>query len=218
MKKILFFAILACVFVSCSSDGSREIQIDEVEFVRGVNVFNVPIEKYSKVSSIFEVVPGKYSISWKLVNDVPQLKNFSIELKLKLRLKKTVKVLPTVFENLTNASSKDNNGVYMPFGFYLLDANGERDENSSAVQRFEMDRFPNDVIQTKGYYDIDKMMDFFKFLASKPGTEIDIVCYAIGSTFGAQDCVKTIKNAKGIQCEMDDDDDSFSYKFGTIVE
>lgn len=80
MKKILLFAFWACMFVSCSSDGSREIQIDEVEFVRDNDSY--PMENFSKVSSIFEVIPGKYALSWRLVNDLPQMQNYNVDLKL----------------------------------------------------------------------------------------------------------------------------------------
>ena len=78
MKKILLFAFLACVFVGCSSDGSREIQIDEVSFVPNTEMDNSEIEK---VSSIFEVLPGKYELSWKLVKDHPGCQIYNISLK-----------------------------------------------------------------------------------------------------------------------------------------
>ena len=89
MKKVLFFAILACMFVSCSSDGSREIQIDEITFTPDED-FIKPNE-IEKVASIFEVVPGTYELAWTKIQDAPQIQNYNVSLKLKLRLKRTVK-------------------------------------------------------------------------------------------------------------------------------
>ena len=75
MKKVLLFAILACMFVSCSSDGSREIQIDEITYTPSSD-FIKPNE-IEKVSSIFEVVPGKYELAWEKIQDVPQAQNYN---------------------------------------------------------------------------------------------------------------------------------------------
>lgn len=215
MKKFLLFAILACMFVGCSSDGSREIQIDEVEFVKEYK--HHKIEDYSKVSSIFEVVPGKYSISWRLVHDLPQSQNYNVELKLKLRLKKTVNIHPEVYETLGNATYKVTDPyVPCPFGFYLVNANGEPE--TSIVQRLSIDYLPLEDWQGKGTYNKDQMMDFINFLASKPGTEIDVVCNIIGMKSGPNDCTEIIKNARGIQCVMMDEDRQFEDRIGTIVE
>ena len=216
MKKYLFLALFASIFVGCSSDGSREIQIDEVEFVRGYESY--PMEQFAKVSSIFEVVPGKYSLSWRLVNDLPQMQNYNIELKLKLRLKKTVKVLPEVFEKMGNASYEgtNKNNVSCPFSFILLDANGKPEK--TIVQKLSIDYLPLEDRQGKGTYNKDQMMDFINFLASKPGTEIDIVCNIIGMKSGPNDCVEIVKNARGIQCVMNDVDSQFERMIGTIVE
>lgn len=213
MKKILLFAFLACMFVSCSSDGSREIQIDEVQFVPEYD--HLKIEDFTKVASIIEVVPGKHTISWRLVNDMPLVQNYNVELKLKLRLNKTIKIRPEVYEKLGNSTYKDR-GVNSPFGFYLLNANGEPEKIT--VQKLSIDYLPLEDWQSKGTYNKDQMMDFVNFLASKPGTEIDVVCNIIGMKSGPKDCVEIIKNARGIQCVMWDDDDSFERNFGTIVE
>lgn len=215
MKKILFIALLASVFVGCSSDGSREIQIDEVKFVPEYE--HQKIEDYSKVSSILEVVPGKYSLSWRLVHDLPQAQNYNVELKLKLRLKKSVKVLPKVYETLGNATYKHGgHDVSCPFGFYLVNANGEPEK--IIISTLSIDYLPLEDWQGKGTYNKDQMMDFVNFLASKPGTEIDVVCNMIGTKSGPNDCKEIIKNARGIQCVMGYADNDFERNFGTIVE
>ena len=213
MKKNLFLSILACVFVSCSSDGSREIQSDEVQFAKESEIDK--IEDYSKVKSIFEIVPGKYIISWRLVDKVPQLQNFNVELKLKLRLKKTVNILPSVYEKMSKATNDFTGDVVScPFDFYLVNANGEREWIS--VQGFRIDYLPLDVGRVKGFYNKDQMMDFINFLASKPGTEIDIVCNAYGGKNKNNDCTEIIKNARGIICLMKDDDETFERYIGVI--
>ena len=216
MKKILFMALMASIFVGCSSDGSREIQIDEVKFLPESKYDK--IEDCQKVSSIFEIVPGKYDLSWRLVHDMPLSQNYNVELKLKLRLKKSVKVLPEVFEKMSNTSYEitNNNNVRCPFGFYLVNANGEPEK--SIVQTLRIDYLPLEDWQGKGTYNKDQMMDFVNFLASKPGAEIEVVCNCLGMKSGPNDCKEIIKNARGIQCVMDDTDREFERNFGTIVE
>lgn len=213
MKKILFLTILACVFVSCSSDGSHEIQIDEVQFVPEYD--SQKIEDYSKIKSIFEIVPGNYTILWRLVYDLPQMQQYNVELKLKLRLKKTVKILPKVYETLGNATyTITTDGVYCPFMFNLVNANGEPEKIN--IQELQIDYLPLEDWQGKGMYNKDQMMDFINFLASKPGTEIDIVCYGVGHKSGPNDCTEIIKNTRGIQCVMRDNDEIFEKYIGII--
>lgn len=116
MKKILFFAILACMFVSCSSDGSCEIQIDEVSFTPKFE----HIKTIDKVSSIFEVIPGKYELAWKSVQEGPQFQHFNVSLKLKLRLKRTVRFTEKFLDKTKNTTLG-----FMGFDeleFVLLDA------------------------------------------------------------------------------------------------
>lgn len=214
MKKFLFLTILTCVFISCSSDGSREIQIDEVQFVPYYD--HHKIEDYSKVSSIFEIVPGKYTISWRLVDDVPQQQNYNVELKLKLRLKKTVKIHPKVYETLGNFNEEKIgcDKVDSPFGFYLVNANGIPEK--IIVSKLSIDNNPLEDWRKHSMYNKDQMMDFINFLASKPGSEIDIVCNNIGTKNAGGDCTEIIKDARGIQCAMNDEDETFEKHIGII--
>ena len=195
MKKILLFAFLACVFVSCSSDGSREIQIDEVAFVPNVEMDKSKIEK---VSSIFEVLPGKYELSWKLINDYPGSQGYNISLKLKLRLKRTVKVKDEYLEKIKNTSFDTMEGI----SFRLLDADGKVND---AVTGF----WPGYILK-KGEekpFDRDQLMEFVDFLQSNPGTEKEFVFNSAGSviTSNGWDCVKVCKTANGIVCEVESD-------------
>ena len=173
MKKVLLFAILACMFVSCSSDGSREIQIDEITYTPDHETTKP--NEIEKVSSIFEVVPGKYELAWKNVQDVLDLHNYKVSLKLKLRLKRTVKFS----EKFLNERSKEEE-CFRTFDFYLVDADGKED-NDNDVSPF---KFGQDYNWTNGeisLYDKDQYMDFISFLQSKPGTEKEFELKTFGT-------------------------------------
>lgn len=206
MKKILLFAILACLFVSCSSDGSCEIQIDEISFVPDWE--KDKIEDCQKNSSIFEVVPGKYELAWTKVQDMPQTQIYNVSLKLKLRLKKTVKFSQKALDDIGNKDS-------WSYGFELglLDADGKQDR---AVQGFYFGY--KGATSDGSMIDKDEKMDFVNFLQSKPGTEkeFELNSYGMISSTG-DDCIETCKNAKSVVCKVITDED-FERIYGTIVE
>ena len=206
MKKILLFAILACLFVSCSSDGSCEIQIDEISFVPDSE--NDKTEDRQKVSSIFEVVPGKYELAWTKVQDMPQTQIYNVSLKLKLRLKKTVKFSQKALDDIGN----EDNWFY-GFELGLLDADGKQDR---AVQGFYFGY--KGATSDGSMFDKDEKMDFVNFLQSKPGTEkeFELNSYGMISSTG-DDCIETCKNAKSVVCKVITDKD-FERIYGTIVE
>jgi len=206
MKKILLFAILACLFVSCSSDGSCEIQIDEISFVPDSE--NDKTEDRQKVSSIFEVVPGKYELAWTKVQDMPQTQIYNVSLKLKLRLKKTVKFSQKALDDIGN----EDNWFY-GFELGLLDADGKQDRD---VQGFYFGY--KGATSDGSMFDKDEKMDFVNFLQSKPGTEkeFELNSYGMISSTG-DDCIETCKNAKSVVCKVITDED-FERIYGTIVE
>ena len=206
MKKILLFAILACLFVSCSSDGSCEIQIDEISFVPDSE--NDKTEDRQKVSSIFEVVPGKYELAWTKVQDMPQTQIYNVSLKLKLRLKKTVKFSQKALDDIGN----EDNWFY-GFELGLLDADGKQDRD---VQGFYFGY--KGATSDGSMIDKDEKMDFVNFLQSKPGTEkeFELNSYGMISSTG-DDCIETCKNAKSVVCKVITDED-FERIYGTIVE
>ena len=105
MRKNFYLLVLSALFVGCSSDGSREIQIDEVEFIPYFN--HQKIENCKIASSIFEVVPGKYELAWKLCTEAPQIKNFNVSLKLKLRLKKSIDIKDSLLIWLNNHTDEE---------------------------------------------------------------------------------------------------------------
>lgn len=198
MKKFLFMAVLACMFVSCSSDGSREIQIDEVSFPSG--------DEFKKTSSIFEVVPGKYELAWKKVFDMPQAQDFNVSLKLKLRLKRTVKISDEFLKY-----HKEDPSWFMEISFNLLDANGEVDADVQDLKiGYKFDNSTNSV-------DEDEFMDFINFLQSKPGTEKEFELNALGmkTSIEGVDCIETCKNARSISCSVSNDKD-FERSVGVI--
>ena len=199
MKKFFLFALLAIFFVSCSSDGSRELQIDEVQFVPEYDFRK--LEECKNVCSILEVVPGKYELAWRLVSSVPRSKNYNISLKLKLRLKRTVKVKPEVMDLVTNGKESDlrNIAFHSPIRFCLVDANGKIER--LIVQPFDLTYNPVSEWES-GSFNKDQFLDFLRFLQSKPGTEIELVMNAIGGEAPGTSwsCVEFCKEAKGIVC------------------
>jgi hypothetical protein len=212
MKKYFYLLMLSALFVGCSSDGSREIQIDECEFIHS-DICKT--EEFSKLMSVLEVVPGKYELAWKLVDDLPQLQNYSVSLKLKLRLKKKVNVKEEVINKISEAEVDYTSPVSFPFTFKLVDADGKVD---NSVQRFNVtDTSVEDVRKNKVLFNKDQTMDFLRFLQSEPGTEIELLVYALGSKHNNQNCIEVCKNAKGIICDMSFVTDSnFEAQIGTI--
>lgn len=206
MKKFLILFMLTFVLASCSSDGSREIQIDEVCFVPEYD--RIAQEDISKQSSIFEVVPGTYPITWTLVHDLPQVQNYNVELKLKLRLKKKVNILPKAYERL------DEYPVISKFGFVLTDENGELCD-MGAVQYF----YPGAprVENLNEPYSKDAAMEFYNFLSSEPGTEYEITLNAFGIK-SLVDGIELIKNARGVKCLIHDKDEYFLRDTGEIID
>lgn len=206
MKNFLFLAILACMFASCSSDGSRELQIDEVSFTPEYD--HIKTIEIEKISSIFEVVPGKYELAWKLVQEVPQVQHYNVSLKLKLRLKRTVKFSDEFLD-------KTKNEIVGSFrlAFVLLDADGKKD---SDVYGFS----PGSKGCVKGTDDFDKdeYMDFINFLQSKPGTEkeFELNSFGMKTSVDGVNCIETCKNAKSIICEVGDRDKDFERSIGVI--
>lgn len=201
MKKYFFLFVLSLLFVGCSSDGSREIQIDEVKF-------SSYDEKFKNVYSVLEVVPGKYELAWTRTINAPQLQNYSISLKLKLRLKRTVKVKPEVMDKVANAKDLFS-PISNPFIFFLIDANGKKED--FGVQRFDLTTSFID----KWVFNKDQTMDFLRFLQSKPGTEIELVIKTLGMISNVNNCIEICKGAKGIVCDVPYPD-RFERDFGTI--
>ncbi len=208
MKKILLFAILACLFVSCSSDGSREIQIDEIGFIPGYD--HIKPNEIEKVSSIFEVVPGKYELAWTKVQDVPQSQIYNVSLKLKLRLKKTVKFSKKFLKEL---DTKDYS--WTEFQFVLLDADGKEDPTMD-VQWFYFGY--KGATNDGTYFDKDECMDFVNFLQSKPGTEKEFELNTLGTVTSVDgvDCIETCNRAKSIICKIGEEDEDFERRIGVI--
>ena len=113
---------------------------------------------------------------------------------------------------------KNSDLPIIPFKFELLDANGKRlTVGNGGLQTFGISNLPfKEVRKTSGFYDKDKIMDFFRFLKSKPGTEIEVVMYSVGSFVTTADCVEDCKNAKGVICLVWEDDKDFERRIGTI--
>ena len=216
MKNFLFFLALSMLLVGCSSNGSRELQIDEMTYSSTSNRFSGEFnpDEYAKVMSVLDVVPGSYELSWTLVNDLPQLQLYNIALKLKLRLKRHVNVRQDLIDKVINSSSEDH--IYLsPFRFVLLDENGVY-VDYGAVQDFDLTYSSHDKWAVEGTGNKDQALEFLRFLQSEPGAEIELILNALGSKSGPIDCIKVCKSAKGIICTLDKTDKYFEDYFGTI--
>ena len=216
MKKYLFFAVLVFVIASCSSDGTRELQIDELTYTSFDNrlsgeEFNP--DEYVQLMSVLDVVPGKYELSWTLVHDYPQTQHYNISLKLRLRLKRHIDVKQELIAEVINGQ-KDH-AYLSPFRFALLDENGNCFK-IGAADDFDLTYNSLDKWETEGMIDKDQALEFLRFLQSDPGAEIDLTLNALGQKVGETDCINVCKSAKGIICVLTDNDKRFEWKFGSI--
>lgn len=210
MKKYLFLFALSMLFVGCSSDGSREIQIDECNYAHSDLD---KTEEFSKVMSVLEVVPGKYELGWTLVHNTPVSQNYAISLNLKLRLKRKVNVNDDIIKKVSEANDGDH-AFSSPFRFELLDADGKRENGT--VQPFDLSCTSLAEWSKSTTFNKDQSMDFLRFLQSEPGTEIELHMYAFGTENADNSCIEVCKNAKGVICVLEDTDDRFEYEIGTI--
>ena len=210
MKKYFFLFALSMLFVGCSSDGSREIQIDECNYAHSDLD---KTEEFSKVMSVLEVVPGKYELGWTLVHNTPVSQNYAISLNLKLRLKRKVNVNDDIIKKVSEAKDGDH-AFLSPFKFELLDADGKRE--NVTVQQFDLSYTSLAEWSKSTSFNKDQVMDFLRFLQSEPGTEIELHMYAFGSKNSDINCIEVCKNAKGVICVLEDTDNSFERNIGTI--
>ena len=156
--------------------------------------------------SVFEVVPGKYELAWKLVDDVPQLQNYAVSLKLKLRLKKKVNVKEEIINQYSEAEKDHVPYDNIPFQFQLLDPNGKVYDS---VQPFSLeDASFEEIRHNNVYFNKDQTMDFLRFLQSEPGKEIELLLYTIGHKTANWNCIDACKNAKGIICVLSHEDET----------
>lgn len=201
IKNLLFVLVAALFFVSCSKDGSRTIQLDEFSAIV-TSDDDVSIEKCKKTSELFSLVPGEYTISWKVKDEAPQLTNYNATMVIKLKLNKKLSVKEEWIKKA------DNFGAPI---FYFVDANGNKLHGTWHVA---WQLIPGE----DGLVNKDQFMDFVKFLQSEPGTEMDVTLgtMLVESSGGAQD-IADIKNAKGIIMEVKEDD-VFERNVGEILD
>lgn len=215
MKKFMIFALMAIAFVSCNSNGSCELQIDEMNYSGNrfsVEKFNQ--EEYSKVMSVLDIVPGSYELSWTLVDDLPQMQFYNIALKIKLRLKRHVSIKQELMDKVING--QDKHPLLSPFIFVLLDENGNYTDYG-AVQDFDLTYNSYDKWRTDdGDFNKDQTLEFLRFLQSAPGAEIELTLNAIGGKQSGKDCIKLCKSVKGLICTLHSNDKQFESIYGKI--
>lgn len=190
IKSILIALMTVIGLVSCSKDGSRTIQLDEFQAIETGSEFT-SIDKCKKTSEIFSIVPGEYTISWTLLDELPMMDRYAGTFTVKLKLNKKLKVKETFIKELKTHWVPD---------LVFTDADGKKLGKASALEwSVAMD-------VTNGYSESncinkDQLMDFVKFLQSEPGTEMDIVFGTVlveSSDARFSQDVTDIKKAKGV--------------------
>jgi len=206
MKKILLFmlAITAMLLLSsCGSNSSgsamlslnvKDVRVsdrlqEEAEKIKQKpesERFNWEKEKLKTIESfdnLFTVLPGPYEFKWSEVQDIDNGAGNEVsetELKLRLRLNKTIKVDPE-YANKTD-EKEISKELSQYFHFYMLDADGKTSiqyvEEGDALGAVVFLN-PKILWQNNGKIasieNTDGMLDFYHFLTSKPGTEFDLV-------------------------------------------
>lgn len=179
IKIFSFMLLVALSFVSCSKDGSRTIQLDECV---PYSLHN--LDECKKTSELFSIVPGEYTITWKVRDELPQMTNLDGTMVIRLRLNKKLSVKE---EWIKKCNSDD-----LPH-FMMVDADGKILEGVNWGFAFEWGK--------ENFTNKDQFMDVVKFLQSEPGTEMDVpLGSALVQCSGEKymRSIDAIKNAKGI--------------------
>lgn len=183
MKKLFFIVAAFCMTMlcfSCSSGvTSKELQVDAVNIVS-------PDETTTPSCELFSVVPGIYKVEW--AESSVGLHQYAVGITLKLKLEKTQKDINMdipvgSFQQMMQTSPVAMPGVECErdlvnlmfssnYGVFFLDANGNTIEGSLPGIGLSV---TSDYKQwNEGRVDKDAIERFREFLASEPGTEIEI--------------------------------------------
>lgn len=196
MKKILvLFSAIIAVAASCSSSGSVTFPLNEITF----EMDGKPSE-VSRYSDLFEAVPGDCKISWKVLDNLPQLTNYEVTLKFKVRLKKNLP-LPA---NIAQLDDWELVSLLGAMHFELTDENGMAfEQNSSGIATFILGMASTSQIRkTPGLHDKEALLDFAMFLQSPVGTEYEMIIPGSGFKMKQCDCTKSFKKVRGITCKV----------------
>lgn len=186
--KSIFIALMAVLgLVSCSKDGSKTIQLDAFQAVEVDPASESNADDVQKLSELFSIVPGEYTISWTLVEEVPTLDNYAGTFTVKLKLNKKLKVNDKFIKEPENALSPT---------LVFTDADG----NEISPYWSPLRDVKNDDWISK-----DQHMDFVKFLQSEPGTEMDVTfgrLLAEHSDARSSQDLTDIQKAKGVKLKV----------------
>lgn len=211
MKKLfvilypLSFILVAFIFISCSSNGSRTIQLDEFSSIEPSSSIK-NMEDCEQMASIFSIVPGEYTISWPLEQDIPLQKLYTAQMVLKLRLNKQLKIKDEWIKR----------GYVDEFEFSLTDADGN---DIYPYCMWEVGYAGFTKFKEHGV-NPDLFMEFVRFLQSEPGTEMDITIGDQLIVSSVADNLAAVKNAKGLKLKVKDDYSCLKYvdSFAKIVK
>lgn len=187
--KSIFIALMAVLgLVSCSKDGSKTIQLDAFQ---AVEVDSKNCDDVQKLSELFSIVPGEYTISWTLLDELPMLDHYAGTFTVKLKLNKKLKVNENIIKEPENF-----NGIILVF----TDADGnEIGFNCHWYVSWDA------RLSKTGWINKDLFMDFVKFLQSEPGTEMDVT---FGTMLGESSDARykqdltAIQKAKGVKLKV----------------
>lgn len=190
--KSIFIALMAVLgLVSCSKDGSKTIQLDAFQAVEVSPALISNADDVQKLSELFSIVPGEYTISWTLLEEVPSLDNYAGTFTVKLKLNKKLKVNDKFIKEPENASH---------LTLVFTDADG----NEIHGNWFSSEDVKNCSVNDS-WFSKDLHMDFVKFLQSEPGTEMDVTFGTILAEHSNASCsqdITDIQKAKGVKLKV----------------
>ena len=205
MKRLFILFSAIAVAASCSSSGSVSFPLNEIAF----EMADRP-DKVSLYTDLFEAVPGDCKISWKVVDKLPQLTNYDVQLKFKVRLKKNLPLPADI------AKLKEDDLSYLLGGmsFTLTDENGVAfDQNTSGISiLFHGNATMMQVRKTSNIYDKEALLDYAMFLQSPVGTEYEMTVNGLGFKMKQCDCTKSFKKVRGMVCKVIATNSGYEYR------
>lgn len=202
MKKVIVLLVLASVMLLSGCSVSPKSQMIDLEFRHRLTEDQIQSDakkhlppsdiKYEELLNVFSVVPGKCELSFIPINK----KVYGLELKVRVRLNKTIKPGRDYVVDHKYFDSRYNS----LFSFFPFNAEGKTiddyyDEPEQPLSAFVAAApTPGDFRET---YNHERALDFYYFLTSAPGTEFDLIlsCNTIGRP---NELKKRIENTKGI--------------------
>lgn len=201
IKSLIIVCLAILGLASCSKNGSQTIKLDEFAAVK--DNFGESFEGDRLMGTVFSIVPGDYTITWTVKDELPQMTQYKGEMKIKLKLNKKVEIID-------EEKAKDS-GKFPTFT--LVDANGDKNIKNSSEWYIGKDPWG---INSNN----DLTMEFVEFLRSEPGTVKEITLTSLLVESSSKDYAQQItfitNEAKGLVLNVEDDE--FYHRWLKIAE